>query len=119
MDLQYSFLQNNASSQNLDSLVKYTHTGASTQNNVMYNTFQYIAQTADLGNLKAAINYNHTGSVIDQNMSYNTFITTGSTWAVTKLGAGTVTILTYGGNFGTQPLNLQPGIAVTITLTNT
>lgn len=119
MDLQYSFIQNNANSQNLDSLVKYNNSGASTQNTVSYNTFQYIAGSMDVGGTKAAIRYNHTGSIITQIMAYNTFITAGSTNALKKPGVGTVTIINYGGNFGTEIANVQSGIARTIILTNT
>jgi hypothetical protein len=119
LDLQYSFIQNTGISQTLDSLVKYIHTGASTKNLVMYNTFQYIAGSMDIGGNKAAINYNHTGSVVDQNVSYNNFITIGSTYALKKPGSGTANILNYGGNFGTEISNRDPGITVTITLTNT
>lgn len=119
LDIQYCHLLNTASSQNLNSLIEYEHTGASIQNYCMFNTFQYIDQTMDLGAQKSAINYNHTASVIEQNMSGNTFITTGSTYALKKPGPGTTNILTYGGNFGTEILNRDPGITVTITLTNT
>lgn len=119
LDIQYCHLLNTANSQNLNSLIEYEHTGASIQNYCMFNTFQYIAGTIDLGNQKCAINYNHSGTLSEQNMSGNTFITAGSTYALKRLGPGTVSIQTYGGNFGTEIANIQPGIGVVITLTNT
>jgi hypothetical protein len=119
MDLQYSFIQNTSNTQNLDSLVKYNNTGASTQNTVAHNTFQYIAGSIDLGGNKCAIRYNHTGSIVTQIMAYNAFITIGATNALKKPGAGTITISSYGGNFGTEVANRGAGISVTITLTNT
>jgi hypothetical protein len=117
-DLQYCHFLNTANSTSLSPFVSYQNTGASTQNYIMYNTFQFINTATDIAGNKGAIQYNHTGSVIEQNVTGNTFIYVGGTYALRKPGAGTVTITAYGGNFGTNAVNRDPSITVTNMLVN-
>jgi hypothetical protein len=87
-------------------LVRYQNSGANTASVFSYNEFTYTSSAVDTSGNKCCIQFNNSFAMTVTAMIFNTFdcdgasYTGGQPYAVQKRGAGSVTVLLIGANYG-------------------
>jgi len=109
MKMQYSRLLSTSTGANPGPLITYTNTISTSGDIYLHNTFAYLLNTPDTGDNKCCIQFRQDVSITVDMIAYNVFKCDGASFGggqpyaiQNRNTAGTITINSFGGNFGGQ-----------------